>query len=833
MKQSRKLLSLLLVLCLIFSLTCTVFAVEGAPAELAGKTVILHTNDVHGAVLGYAKAAQLKADYAAKGADVILVDCGDYSQGAPEVSISKGGNAIAMMNTAGYDYVTLGNHEFDYGYDNLVSILKDAKFQLLCADVTKDGKAAFTGHAVVEKGGVKIGLFGLDTPESLTKVNPALIQGVNFPQEKELYACAQAEIDALKADGADLIVCLSHLGIDAESAPNRSIDVYNNTKGIDVMLDGHSHTVMTPGVEKIQTGVNVDKETGAETPVFVENPCKDLPIQSTGTKFAYVGVVVIDNAKKAIEKYELVPAADIQDDAAVLAAGQKIVDDVNATYGAKFAESRVALNGDKAPGNRTEETNLGDLITDAMLWSVLKDPDALLVNEENVICITNGGGIRAPIAVGDITMKDINTVLPFGNTVAVVYVTGAELLEALEASTYCTPTAIGGFPQVSGIRFTVATDVEFDQGEQYPDSTYYAPKSINRVTILDVNDQEFDPEAVYAVVTNNFCAAGGDTYYAFKNASSQFDTSIPMDEAVMAYIDEVLEGVVGEMYSEPMGRILVGTQDELALAKLKQDAYRLLEGLLPKEAYVLNTAKAVDKAGHDVAAADTLKDAEAAFKALETAIAALKVKDNTFKDVAANAWYDPAVDFVAAVDLMNGTGDNLFQPESTMTRAMVVTVLYRLAGSPDVKDLKCDFKDLTQDWYKNAVIWAANHRITNGTSATTFEPNTIITREQMAAMLARFLLGEVGAPPEGAELTALKEELALLYADGASVSAFAALPVLRMSEMEIMQGGGAEGDNLPAFRPQGQMMRSECAQVLLNVYRALPGWWFDSELPAA
>jgi len=470
-----------------------------------------------------------------------------------------------------------------------------------------------------------------------------------------------------------------------------------------------------------------------------------------------------------------------------------------------------------------------------MRWGVLKDLDAetLGVPEENVVAVTNGGGIRAWIHKGDVTKNDVNTVLPFGNTVAVVYVTGAELLEALEASTYCTPTAIGGFPQVSGLVYSIATDVEFDQGEQYPDSTYYAPKSIGRVSILEVNGQDFDPKATYAVVTNNFCAAGGDTYYVFKNASKQFDTSIPMDEAVVEFISERLNGIVGEEYAEPMGRILVGTQDELALAKLKQDAHRLLEGLLPKNAYVLETAKAVDKAGHDVAAADTLKDAEAAFKALETAIAALKVKDNTFKDVAANAWSDPAVDFVAAVDLMNGTGENLFQPDSTMTRAMVVTVLYRLAGSPDVKDLKCDFKDLTQDWYKNAVIWAANQRITNGTSATTFEPNTIITREQMAAMLARFLLGEVGAPPEGAELTALKEELALLYADGASVSAFAALPVLRMSEMEIMQGGGAEGDNLPAFRPQGQMMRSECAQVLLNVYRALPGWWFDSELPAA
>lgn len=833
MKQSRKLLSLLLVLCMVFSLTFTAFAVEGEPAEMAGKTVILHTNDVHGAVLGYAKAAQLKADYAAKGADVLLVDCGDFCQGSPEVSISKGANAIAMMNTAGYDVATLGNHEFDYGYDNLVSILKDAKFQLLCADITKDGKAAFTGHAIVEKGGMKIGLFGLETPETLTKVNPGLIQGVSLPQSKDLYACAQAEIDALKADGADLIVCLSHLGIDAESEPNRSIDVFNNTKGIDIMLDGHSHTVMTPGVEKIQTGVNVDKDTGAETPVFVENPCSKLPIQSTGTKFAYVGVVVIDNATKAIEQCELIPAADIQDDAAVLAAGQKIVDDVNAKFGAKFAESAVDLNGNKDPGVRTEETNLGDLITDAMLWSVKKDMQDLGVPEENVVCITNGGGIRASVAKGNITMKDINTVLPFGNTVAVVYVTGAELLEALEASTYCTPTAIGGFPQVSGIVYSIATDVAFDQGEQYPDSTYYSPKSIGRVSILEVNGNDFDPKATYAVVTNNFCAAGGDTYYAFKNASKQFDTSIPMDEAVMDYISGQLNGIVGEEYGGPMGRILVGTQDELALEQVKLKAHSLLEGLLPKTAYVLETAKAVDKAGHDVAAADTLKDAEAAFKALETAIAALKVKDNTFKDVAANAWYDPAVDFVTAVDLMKGTGENLFTPDGTMTRAMVATVLYRFAGSPSVKELKCDFTDLTQDWYKDAVVWAANHGVTNGTTATTFAPNAPITREQMATMLARFLLGETGSVPTGSDLAELKAALALVFADGASVSPYAMEPVVLMYGMDIMKGDAAEGDNLPTFRPQSQMKRSECAQVLLNVYQVIPGWWFDGELPAA
>ena len=148
-------------------------------------------------------------------------------------------------------------------------------------------------------------------------------------------------------------------------------------------------------------------------------------------------------------------------------------------------------------------------------------------------------------------MKDINTILPFGNTVAVIYVKGSELLEALEASTQSTPAALGGFPQVAGIKMTIDTTKEYDKADvTYEDSTYYGPQSIQRVTIEDINGKPFNPDATYAVVTNNFCAAGGDTYFVFKNASDQFDTGIPLDEALMAFITEELGGVIGEQYAD-------------------------------------------------------------------------------------------------------------------------------------------------------------------------------------------------------------------------------------------------------------------------------------------
>ena len=507
--------------------------------DLSGKTIILHTNDTHGALLGFAQVAQVRKDFEAQGATVILVDAGDYSQGTPYVSVGKGEAAITVMNAAGYHLATLGNHEFDFGYAQLMENLSKAEFKPIAADVLlkQTGKSILDGHTILDMNGVKIGFFGMETPETLTKVNPSLIQELTFPQGEELYACAQAEVDALKAEGAALVIGLVHLGVDNESEPNRSIDLYNHVTGIDFLIDGHSHTVMTAGPN-------------------------GEPIQSTGTKASdtalmNVGMIQIDNATGKIEKNKLIPLGDNAPvDPEVAAVAQAIMDEIDAQYSVKIAESRVELNGDKIPGNRNMETNLGDLITDSMLWSVQKN-FSLEVPDENVIAITNGGGIRAWIHRGDVTMNDIHKVLPFGNTIAVVYVTGAELLEALEASTYCTPGTIGGFPQVAGFKYTINTAKAFDQGDQYPDSTYYAPASIRRVTINEINGQAFDPAATYAVVTNNFCAAGGDTYYRFKDASAQFDTSILLDEALMEYITDKLGAVIDEPYAEPQGRITV------------------------------------------------------------------------------------------------------------------------------------------------------------------------------------------------------------------------------------------------------------------------------------
>ena len=516
------------------------------PASLEGKTVILHTNDVHGAIDKYAKVAALRDDCYNRGAtQVILLDAGDFSQGSPYVSLSKGATALDLMDLVGYDAITLGNHEFDYGFPQLAANLQEhmGSFLVACNNlVDEKGETIFSPGATApiyaddtyETELFRIAIVGMATPETQTKANPALMKGLKFIEGNELYKLTQDNVNAAREEGnADIVIALGHLGVDDSSKPDRSIDLMQNVKGIDLFIDGHSHTVMTASKDNYM-------------------------IQSTGTGLAYVGAIIIDNASKSIESNGLIDLASYdKENAQVKAAADKIINDVKTEYGIKFAESLVELNGDKAPGNRTQETNLGDLITDSMLWAIRKDAE-LTVPAEDVVAITNGGGIRAWMHKGDLTKLDVNTVLPFGNTVAVVYVTGAELLEALEASTFALPDSLGGFPQVSGMKFTVDATKKYDANENtYPGSTYRGPASINRVTINSINGKDFDPNKTYAVVTNNFMASGGDTYYAFAAASAQFDTGLPLDEVLMDYITTELEGVVGEQYAQPQGRITV------------------------------------------------------------------------------------------------------------------------------------------------------------------------------------------------------------------------------------------------------------------------------------
>lgn len=674
MRSRHKLLALALSLALLLSLAVPVCAAETTTSttkDLTGHIVILHTNDVHGGIAGYAKLAAAKESYTASGAYTLLVDAGDYIQGDPTVSASQGKTAIELMNSTGYDAATVGNHEFDYGYANLKTISAQANFPILAANVQYNGATAFDNHTIfTAANGKKIGVFGLETPETATKAHPAKIQGVTFVGGQDMMKLAQTEVDTLKAAGCDYVICLGHLGIDAESTGNRSIDVLNAVTGIDVFIDGHSHSTL----DQIKAATNGTGKVG------------NAYLTSTGTKLANVGVV--DIAPDGTITTSNVPldtlTAENADTAAVI---RRIQQQIDADYGAVFAQSEVQLNGEKAQV-RTGETNLGDLITDAMLWQ------AGTLGEKVDAAISNGGGIRASLSVGGLTKKDINTVLPFGNTLYLVKLTGAQLLEALEASTCSLPESIGAFPQVSGIEYTVNTGAKFSSTENYPGSTYGKPNAVNRVTIQSVGGAAFDPAETYTIVTNDFLGAGGDTYYTFKSSPVGYDTGVPLDEVLMDYITAQCKGTITKAaYGQTAGRIHMISYDDV---------------------------KASDASANDIIG-------------------------------------------VTLAGWMNGTGTG-FSPNASLDRAMMVTILYRLAGSPAVSGTM-PFTDVAAgSWYYNAVLWASQKDITLGTSAATFSPNALLTPDQLGTLLQRFTGKEAQGLPTGQANVTRAQAAAVLLA---------------------------------------------------------------------
>ena len=674
MRSRHKLLALALSLALLLSLAVPVCAAETTTSttkDLTGHIVILHTNDVHGGIAGYAKLAAVKESYTASGAYALLVDAGDYIQGDPTVSASQGKTAIELMNSTGYDAATVGNHEFDYGYANLKTISAQANFPILAANVQYNGATAFDSHTIfTAANGKKIGVFGLETPETATKAHPAKIQGATFVGGQDMMKLAQTEVDTLKAAGCNYVICLGHLGIDAESTGNRSIDVLNAVTGIDVFIDGHSHSTL----DQIKAATNGTGQVG------------NAYLTSTGTKLANVGVV--DIAPDGTITTSNVPldtlTAENADTAAII---QRIQQQIDADYGAVFAQSEVQLDGEKAQV-RTGETNLGDLITDAMLWQ------AGTLGEKVDAAVNNGGGIRASLSVGGLTKKDINTVLPFGNTLYLVKLTGAQLLEALEASTCSLPESIGAFPQVSGIEYTVNTGAKFSSTENYPGSTYGKPNAVNRVTIQRVGGAAFDPAETYTIVTNDFLGAGGDTYYTFKSSPVGYDTGVPLDEVLMDYITAQCKGTITKAaYGQTADRIHFISYD-------------------------------------DVNASDA--------------------NVNDIISVTLAGW-------------MNGTGTG-FSPNASLDRAMMVTILYRLAGSPDVSGTM-PFTDVAAgSWYYDAVLWASQKDITLGTSAATFSPNALLTPDQLGTLLQRFTGKEAQGLPTGQTNVTRAQAAAVLLA---------------------------------------------------------------------
>lgn len=473
---------------------------------------ILHTNDTHGRVKADSSIIGIDTISAIKKSinNSILVDVGDTLHGLPFATMNKGEDIIALMKLAGYDVMTPGNHDFNYGYERLLELANMAStgvnsFPIISANVIKDNTTLLDANYIKEVDGVKLGFFGLTTPETAFKTNPNNVKGLEFASPIE---SAKKQVEELKAKGADIIVALAHIGTD-ESSEIVSTMIAKEVEGIDIIIDGHSHS-------NYPTGFEADNGT---------------LIVSTGEYGANLGQVIItfnkDTNKITNKIASLIPkatAATQNPDEIVAQKIEEINEAQNALLSKVVGVSKVVLDGARE-NVRTGETNLGNLITDAMLYVTGAE-----------IAITNGGGIRATINAGEITKQDVVSVLPFGNFIVTKYLTGAQIKDILEHGVKDYPATAGHFPHVAGINFVF--DAEKAPGE--------------RIVSIKINGKDIDMDAKYLVAANDFMAAGGDDYPHFKDIKTENEFQA-LDEALEEYIK-----YLGEVNYSKEDRIVVG-----------------------------------------------------------------------------------------------------------------------------------------------------------------------------------------------------------------------------------------------------------------------------------
>ena len=523
----------------------------GAPAASAcwlgdkSDVTILYTNDVHTYIdkqspkLTYAAIADLKQSYQNAGKDVLLVDAGDHVQGTAYGSMDEGASIIKLMNAAGYDVATPGNHEFDYGMDRAKAIMKEADFPYLSCNWVdlRTGLRVLPSVKVFVRGGRRIAFVGVTTPETFTKSTPAYfmdkaqrkyiydIQGGE--DGKKLYDAVQKAIDKAKLL-ADVVIGLGHLGVDPSSSPWTSEEVIAHTSGFDAFIDGHSHTVME--------NKQVQDASG-----------KAVTLTQTGSYFANVGEMTI--AADGTITTKLIPTHEGMD-AGIAAMQTSWVNTVDDMLGEKIAvgDSDFYVS-DPATGKRrirSAETNLGDFVADG-IYAYFNEVEKLHCD----LAIMNGGGIRADVPAGDWTFKTCKQVSPFGNVACLMSVTGKQIQDALEFATRFAGEGgkeNGGFLQVAGATYEIHTDipntVQTDEKNVWIGSATGTPR-VQNVKIYDKASGSYlplDPGATYALAGMNYTLRNlGDGFAMFDGAELIKDY-VSEDYLVMSTYAMIFDG---------------------------------------------------------------------------------------------------------------------------------------------------------------------------------------------------------------------------------------------------------------------------------------------------
>ena len=482
--------------------------------------VILYENDAHCGIDGYTKIAGLRdAINHSDTAYAAAVCVGDFLQGNTTGAISNGQYIADILRYMDYHALTLGNHEFDYGIPRMQQLLEQVGTPVVCANLYEAGEPypVFAPYVIHQYGDRRVAYVGACTPETM------ILEGYSFYdtngillydlKPKTFYELIQQAVDAARAEGADYVVLLSHVGETPQSMGFSSHRLVNNTRGIDIVLDGHSHEII-----ECAKATNLDG--------------KEITITQTGTQFAYVGKLLITPDGRFIT--QLIRSKDIPyENAKITATTDSIRQMVKAVTSTVVAHSDYTLVVSDENAQwivRGQETNAGDLVADAYRHALKSD-----------IGLENGGGIRNDIPAGDITYGDIIGMLPYDNTLRRIMVSGELLKEMLTRCTALVPVLDGNFPQCSGLRFTIhakshtVSDIEILQ-----DDGTYAPLDLHRT---------------YSVALTNYNHEGGGFFDCFKKCPVLFESSLRYYEALADYLGKELGGNTGETYAEPQGRI--------------------------------------------------------------------------------------------------------------------------------------------------------------------------------------------------------------------------------------------------------------------------------------
>lgn len=688
--MKKRLLSCIVCICMVLcSLNAATFAKDSETI------VILYENDVHCAVEGYSKLAAMKNELKSEYEYVGVVSSGDFVQGGTLGAVSKGEYIVELMNLVGYDAIAPGNHEFDYTISRLTELYELSETKYISCNFAKIGeeKTYFEPYTIVSYGDVDIAYIGIITPETITSARPSQFRNENGEiiytfNESRLYELVQESIDEATEDGADYVIALSHIGYDESGELNDVTDVIENTDGLDVVLDAHSHSVIEEKIVKDKSG-------------------DDVLLSSTGTGFENIGKLTIANGEFDTElvKTETYTKTDADVDAYIA--------EINESYAElgnrKIGESKVELITHNEEGTRlvrTAETNLGNLCSDALFFVTNAD-----------VSYVNGGGLRAPIKSGDMTFNDIYSVFPFNNRIVTAEITGQVLLDMLEMSMISYPQEDGAFPHMSGITFSVnksiPSSIKVDENGFFTkvDGDY----RVYDVKVLDKesgNYKALELDKKYILAAADYYILNfGSGMSMFKDAKVVESEGMLDVEVLERYITDNLNGVIGEEYKDVVNRITF------------TDGYENAD----------NEDKAVTRA-EAIVALWNMEGSPASDFAMK------------FDDVSAEMPYAEAIRWAAAVKIVNGCSESSFAPGDALTREQLAAILWRYAKSENI-DVSIgentnilSYEDVftVSDYAIPAFQWTCGSGIMSGNTISTLAPKNAVNESQLEEALFRY-----------------------------------------------------------------------------------------------